>query len=128
MSKIKPALTAEEWEWMSPRVMEIKEEDSIVEGDRWCEAEARRAEYITYLLEGGLGYRPGVTQGAAALLLHDQPFGFTWEDVEHHKRLAGECGNSDGFSIDLLSQMEILSAWHLSMADRIQALLPPQDQ
>lgn len=102
MSEIEPALTAEEWARIIP-----SNKDGI-----W-----------------GSGYLTVEDKhGMAAHCLHDQPFGFTWEDVEHHRRLAGECGNSDGFSIDLLSQMEILSAWHLSMADRIQALLPPQDQ
>ena len=52
--------------------------------------------------------------GVAALALHSQPFGFTWEDV---KELQGISDNPDLPTI----------TWRLdSMIKRISALLPPE--
>ena len=53
-------------------------------------------------------------QALAALCLHGQPFGFTWEDVD---RLRAECyppGRTPLFEL-------------MHLANRIAALLPPRD-
>ncbi len=111
-SEIKPALTAEEWKFVS------YEYDGSTEvlGGGWGEREHGRANEAVNLLEGGLGYRPGATHGVAAYLLHDQPFGFTWEDVDMLKMSART----------VLGAMEHKAL--LSIADRIEALLPPEEK
>lgn len=87
MSEIRPALDAEDWEWVS-----------------------------------GRGPLPGIDPGRwsdhalAALALHGQPFGFTWEDVDllHEIKFRNE---AEADELGLLAK---------SLADRIAALLPPR--
>ena len=80
--------------------------------------------------------------GTAALCLHDQPFGFTREDARRHRREADRlreymdqpCQTKELFGGGVLlvddpgetMRKGDLLAWHESMADRIEALLPPE--
>ena len=71
----------------------------------------------------------------AALCLHEQPGGFTHEDVTRHRNSAkairvnlesqGPVGTWD-FQQEEISSKKRHAAWHDSMADRIEALLPPE--
>ncbi len=116
MSEIKPALTAKEWEYVRYEY----DDSTEVLGGGWGEREHGRANQAVFLLEGGLDYRSGATHGVAAYLLHNQPFGFTREDVELLREIAGnEMGNTDD---DTLWK----PTFHL--ADRIEALLPPEEK
>ena len=119
MGEIKPALTAEEWEFMKYEY----DDSTEVLGGGWCEREHGRANEAVFLLEGGLFYRAGATHGVAAYLLHGQPFGFTREDVVNHREAAAACVTR-GQTIGPGS----LHDWHASMADRIEALLPPEEK
>ena len=123
MSEIKPAQTEQEWKLFFRRQSNVHLPlPAFPQGNRVKLISDGHGEY------GSVYEIPNPKRHeVAAECLHEQPFGFTREDVEHHRRLAGECGNSDGSSIVLFAQMEALSAWHLSMADRIEALLPPEN-
>jgi hypothetical protein len=61
-------------------------------------------------------------EGAAlvALLMHGQPFGFTWEDVDAIRNAANALHASPAFG--LLATPEKL----FRVAERIEALLPPR--
>ena len=95
---IKPALTAEEWASVGGWRLDP---DSWVSVDYvgWCEVENRHA--------------------MAAVCLHGQPFGFTREDVEVLKAAAQSV-----YSSMLSEDASEESAKLLSLADRIEALLP----
>ncbi|KKM65039.1 hypothetical protein LCGC14_1495250 [marine sediment metagenome] len=115
MSEIKPALTAEEWKFVS------YEYDGSTEvlGGGWGEREHGRANEAVNLLEGALGYRPGATHGVAAYLLHEQPFGFTRDDVIALRAM------QDRINFEALDR-GIPSVKDL--ADRIEALLPQEEK
>lgn len=131
-----PALTAKEW----------ANEGNVSRDGSWA-----------YLPSGVLGVvvghdgRPGLGLGEeihhalAALCLHDQPFGFTHEDVRQHREqakgvrgvlralLAESSVRDVSIGRHLFAaqsqQAELLDRirWHESMADRIAALLPPEE-
>ena len=86
---IEPALTAEEWA-----------EGAVI------------YENLTDAL--GIGRR----HSTAALCLHGQPFGFTWEDVAVLRDIAAP---------DIGTPLEGDARALTSLADRIEALLPPED-
>ena len=113
MSEIKPALTAEEWEM------------GYASNDVRIELRSGGRVGVTvhaYPLGGGLGY-PRDLPALAAFCLHNQPFGFTREDAINHREGAKAC---------VLQWQTIgpgsLHDWHESMADRIEALLPPEEK
>jgi len=97
---MKPAMTREEWD-TALRRMENHDRLDVV----WYESKSHHS--------------------CAALCLHNQPFGFTREDVD---------------ALDLLSQAKyIVLTWRgkeafmdpksiLSIKDRIEALLPPEEE
>ena len=119
MSEIKPALTAEEWvRFQQPDTTDLLGDAT----DRWSEIEESQANQAVYMLEGGLGYRPGAVHGVAARLLDKQPFGFTREDVELVRGLAGEWLD-DHHPRDHDDEAGITD-----LADRIEALLPPEEK
>lgn len=93
MSETKPALSAEEWAQFPPG--DLKYDGVLYKGD------------VRLPLVDG-------PHALAALALHAQPFGFTWEDVDR-----------------LLARAELTadpseSVWCLNLASRIVALLPPR--
>lgn len=79
---IPPALTPDQW-------VDALEDDNLdrLLAEGWCDRSSRHA--------------------TAALNLHDQPFGFTWDDVRHLRLYAEE------------------APWMDELASRIAALLPP---
>ena len=102
MSAIKPALTAEEWRtgMFSSRGIQV--------------------EFPLYI--DGV-YQPENAPKLVALLMYEQPFGFTREDATQHRESAQACFTS-GQTIGPGSMHD----WHESMADRIEALLPPEEK
>lgn len=97
MTEIKPALSAEEWEDMLSWPYGVS--DAII----------RPAEMLGY------GHNtPEDRHHVAALALHGQPFGFTWDDVDLLRMF------SDG------DPMEHIRRECNDLADRIAALLPPR--
>lgn len=130
MTDIKPAL--DEHEWRYRRV-----------GDG---VDNLRAVYLAHtgdqvVIPEPLGAEGQVRHGLAALCLHDQPVGFTREDVTRHRAMAS-CvrdlllTNSEPPSDSITGVVQWARAtehgeeridWHESMADRIEALLPPEE-
>jgi hypothetical protein len=93
------------------------------------EAMTQRAEWsIDYctLSEGRISSTVGVDptpeerHAIAALALHGQPFGFTWEDVDWLRAMA-DWAEEYGVAADG-------PAWVNALADRIAALLPPREE
>ena len=101
--EIEPALTPEEWALWEARVS-------------WARYQDPRPDFVE-MASIPENARP---HGVAAKLLHDQPFGFTWEDVD---RLIGleliEMGTT---SITDEEDGPPLR----DLADRIASLLPPR--
>ena len=96
-----PALTPGEWERKSLN----NGEAAIADGDRL---------WVRELIEG---IPPTQCRHAlAALALHGQPFGFTWDDVEKLQEMP------DGTGYASIDDPE----WFASLIDRIAALLPPR--
>jgi hypothetical protein len=105
--QIEPALTGEEWRLMLGREdgwewMSLKDPDS-------------RADAVEERINGAS--EPNFA-GAAALALHDQPFGFTWEDVDLLRGVAGDYEGRGG----LFPAGVALNG----LGARIAALLPPR--
>lgn len=92
----KPALRAEEWAAGSPRL------DWHVDWNVGVIAQMRD-ESDRHAL--------------AALALHGQPFGFTWDMVDHLRGLAKMVERQG---------LEASPIWTRAIADRIAALLPPR--
>ena len=105
MSEIKPALTAEEWAAF------LTNHGQGMVGDRYSFMghHARGAD------DGEEDY-----QAAAALCPHGQPFGFTRDD------LTWLAVAIDGFETDS-GHLELPGERLQSLADRIEALLPPEN-
>ena len=96
MPEVQPALTPAEWKEFLPG-SQSDVADAVDDADETMLVERRRRDTA----EAAMTARR--YNAAAALALHGQPFGFTWEDVERCRDL----GLND-------------------LADRIAALLPPR--
>jgi hypothetical protein len=114
MSEIAPALTPDQWERQNYNTDII----TVSMARTWqgtgysialpeCE---RDGEWPAVILT------PEQCYGTAAILLHEQPFGFTREDVALLRKAAG---GADAYTTDEWSRWD-------SLADRISALLPPE--
>lgn len=118
--KIAPALTAEEWAkgaLLRPTIVASIGRDlddrlrlDISEVSPYRASEDVEAYDSVIVMDGDI-------KSLAALCLHDQPFGFTWADVEILEFLATET---------LLGPAGPLRLKPL--ADRIAALLPPRKE
>lgn len=103
MSEIKPAMPREEWRAQLARTPEDRRQHLI-----WAKDEADADGWLTI-------------HGLAALALHGQPFGFSREDAAFLRDLVSGYESGDwGFHFE----EEIAKA--NSMADRVEALLPPE--
>ncbi len=131
--RIEPALSAEEWA-------------EFLDKSRW---HGDRVEGRTLFVAsdcGGEPYAEDVELDAhetAAKCLHGQPFGFTHEDVRRHREQAALLRDmeievesqgdqqTDGENAEFIRQQHERwireAAWHESMAERLAALLPPEE-
>ena len=102
MSAIKPALKANEWaEFLAP---ENSEWAPLVYGENMSD------------------------HSAAAVALHEQPFGFTRSDAFNHRTEASALRRrAESDKVARLAMLGVAD-WHESMADRIEALLPPEEK
>jgi hypothetical protein len=118
MSEIRRALTAEEWVG----------EDGYARYDMGygiVMMDDGGATTIELGDDAGFCLVGGHRHALAALCLHEQSFGFTREDVDHLRAMArstvthghGDYGPPDQYN-----------PWITSLADRIEALLPPEDE
>lgn len=117
MSVIRAALTPEEWRdgYHSDGL------SVVLRGSMGTPGNRVHVAVRDHPLGGALG-DPRDVHALAALCLHGQPFGFTWEDVEFLRAEGQAC--IDG---DLISDTTTAAAF-TSLADRIEALLPPREK
>ncbi len=112
MSEIKNALSAEEWA-------------GFIAGDSdWVRP---GTDGLVALSVGDGLFNPWNADSLAAMALHEQPFGFTREDAERHRAYAQVKGDAAKQQRFKNHHLEEQAGWHKSMADRIEALLPPEE-
>jgi hypothetical protein len=104
--EIKPALTAEEWADLSAADTDGFATVHLIE------------DGALYISRGDEAWIEGRHHAVAALALHGQPFGFTWEMVDAIEALARTVEKNGG-----ATWVEIGRA----AASRIAALLPSRD-
>ena len=78
------------------------------------------------------GKLPFSSHAIAALLLYDQPFGFTRQDVQDETEVSEYCAvmaaqNRDAGDRATAAKFELLGGRHSERAAKIAALLPPTD-
>lgn len=123
---IEPALTAKEWEaHLSARDLEWDDYNKALgrdESDDGVPMLDGGDLFITYdaaTVAQNISKRD--RHAVAALALHGQPFGFKPEDVAFARRLAVAFERNDAMDWDEVE------AFLKSIAERIAALLPPED-
>jgi hypothetical protein len=84
---------------------------------------------LTHLREQ-FGKLPFSTHAIAALLLYEQPFGFTQQDVTDEEEVSEYCAvmaahNRLSGDVATAAKFELLGPRHRERAARIAALLPP---
>ena len=73
---------------------------------------------------------PFSTHAIAALLLLDEPFGFTQQDVQDEEEVSEYCAvmaakNREAGDLATAAKFEMLGGRHRERAEKIAALLPP---
>ena len=125
--EIRPALTAEEWERFF-RGFEV-DLSATRQVRRWGDA-LRVGQWEGDGLHATELEDPEERYTLAALCLHGQPFGFTWEDVEIIRAAlstwTGMARDDDGNFEYVGDRFDDDRAY--SIADRIAALLPPKEE
>lgn len=119
MNKVEPALTSEEW---------VKAQAYTAGAQPWA------------IWEMVFDKDPSVRHAHAALALDGQPFGFTHEDVAllhaavkdnagpiEHIIAMSQVTALDASDIQRLSRLKARSKQVKNLADRIEALLPPEE-
>jgi hypothetical protein len=101
MSEVKPALTREEWQEYAPLDRTLADHAPAVAHDN--------------------------AHAAAALALHGQPYGFTWDDYYELLDNAHEVEEGYGPPEHLVPERKRQVYMLRSIARRIAALLPPRD-
>jgi hypothetical protein len=76
------------------------------------------------------GKLPFSTHAIAALLLYDQPYGFTRQDVQDEEEVSDYCAmmaaqNRDAGDLATAAKFELLGGRHKDRAAKLAALLPP---
>lgn len=101
---------------------------AMTAGD-WAELDAGRSpDAVNGLLDLDVGFvdtsidRPSHRHALAAALLHGQPFGFTWDDVD---AIRGEAMTWENRIVT--PDDEKPEPFLTNLADRIAALLPPRE-
>ena len=126
---IKPALTPEEW---TNKYLNRYDVDSVEgtfpDGSKsergWTVSDTMGQIFIGVSERGPpcmIGLVSTVHHPLAAFCLHGQPFGFTREDAACHRGYASALRKEGG-------PTSAIESWHASMADRIEALLPPDEE
>ncbi len=113
MARIKPALTAEEWMECQRSKMRDYNKAPMVHGQ--------------FLVFAGMPQPISRLDAMAALCLHEQPFGFTHEDVEMLRRLFKQQMDMAHHVVRNNKAMVSRATRIDELADRIEALLPPED-
>jgi hypothetical protein len=88
-----------------------------------------QADGLAHLREQ-FGKLPFSTHAIAALLLYDQPYGFTSQDVTDEEEVSEYCAvmarqNRDSGNVATAEKFEYLGGRHRERAAKIAALLPP---
>ena len=126
--EIRPALTAEEWERTNPYRRAGRQQGATAGADPIPDGRlidlCHDPEILSALLEGMGKEHSEKLHALAALCLHGQPFGFTWEDVDALRNWADaeEESRADG----AMSSSGVGPGVARSIANRIASLLPPQ--
>jgi hypothetical protein len=73
---------------------------------------------------------PFSTHAIAALLLYEEPFGFTQQDVQDEEEVSEYCAvmaakNREAGDMATAAKFEMLGGRHRERAEKIAALLPP---
>lgn len=109
--EIGPALTPEEWATGVVAGDEDEESASIADGAVICSGPSPDDEFVW----GSAMFTGPRRHALAALALHGQSFGFTWEDVDALR--------------DAADSPDLTGGWlYEDLADRIAALLPPREE
>lgn len=124
-----PALTPEEWEELrySRPTIEIWD-DPPPAGSGCVGVEDQHPD----AQKGYARVEPPARHALAALALHGQSFGFTWEDVDRLREMQMDVGGEFAHITDAeqraLLEMDVRMerVWMLDLADRIADLLPPR--
>ena len=118
---VDPALTPEEWAgWFRKSVLPLGDDGELF-------AHIRGYEYRfdhTATDDGRPGIYTTKLHGLAALCLHDQDFGFTRLDVTS---LRWEAEGTYDRSLPLSNDLNVSARFKFDLADRIEALLPPEN-
>lgn len=106
MEPITPALTPAEWNGV------LRQQDGL----------AQLREQFAQL--------PFSPHAIAALLLYEQPFGFTQQDAQDEEEVSAYCAvmakqSRDAGDIRTAAKFEVLGGRHHERAQKIAALLPP---
>lgn len=110
MSDVKPAMTAEEW---------TQPPHAVRDGWTFTHEDAHKTPWLSVGFgdeEDGHAFSAETFHALAALALHGQDFGFTWEDVDTLRSQARWLPASQHRAEFVMSDL----------ADRIAALLPPR--
>jgi hypothetical protein len=125
-SNARTALTPAEWEDMraSRANVEIWDDPHPGSGVLGIEDQSDDAP------KGYARVLPEARQALAALALNDQPFGFTWEDVDRLREAVNDIDYSHIADPEQRKLMEldtrVMRVWMLDLADRIADLLAPR--
>lgn len=125
--KIQPAMTREEWR---KRSASLVEPDSPNRGaDEW--ATATPSSVMIECPGCGCQMLPHRPHAVAALALHEQPFGFTQNDLSTIRLLIRAAADPSAYWStweDDDWEGATLEGRALRLADRIAALLPPREE
>jgi hypothetical protein len=104
--EIKPALSAPEWNGV------LRQHDGLTQ------------------LREQFAQLPFSPHAIAALLLYEQPFGFTQQDAQDEEEVSAYCAvmakqHRDAGDIRTAAKFEVLGGRHHERAEKIAALLPP---
>lgn len=104
--EVKPALSAPEWNGV------LRQQDGL----------AQLREQFAQL--------PFSPHAIAALLLYEQPFGFTQQDAQDEEEVSAYCAvmakqHREAGDIRTAAKFEVLGGRHHERAEKIAALLPP---
>jgi hypothetical protein len=126
LGHMKTALTPQEWEELRAgrANLEIWDDPHPGSGILGVEDQSEDAP------RGYARVHPDARHALAALALHDQAFGFTWEDVDRLREAVNDIDFSHIADPEQRKLMEldtrVMRAWMLDLADRVADLLPPR--